>query len=80
MPVSNSEILLKVEVKARLRYRSDSSFYEFLKNEENGFPMPFKVGGTAIAGIVMRLRRGSAGRAKSAESVVSEIQSDRQGL
>ena len=34
----------------------------------------------AIAGIVMRWKRGSGGRAKSAESVVSEIQSDRQGL
>ncbi|PNK67802.1 helix-turn-helix transcriptional regulator [Hafnia paralvei] len=44
MSVSNSEILLKGEVKARLRYRSDSAFYEFLK-DDNGFPMPFKVGG-----------------------------------
>lgn len=45
MSLSTSEILLKGEVKARLRYRSDSAFYEFLKDEENGFPMPFKVGG-----------------------------------
>ena len=45
MSESNSEILLKGEVKARLRYRSDSAFYDFLKDEENGFPMPFKVGG-----------------------------------
>ncbi|MFN1150226.1 helix-turn-helix transcriptional regulator [Serratia liquefaciens] len=45
MSVSGGDILLKGEVKARLRYRSDSSFYEFLKDERNGFPMPFKVGG-----------------------------------
>ncbi|URR09248.1 helix-turn-helix transcriptional regulator [Enterobacter roggenkampii] len=45
MSESNSKILLKGEVKARLRYRSDSAFYDFLKDEGNGFPMPFKVGG-----------------------------------
>ncbi|HEM7577722.1 TPA: AlpA family phage regulatory protein [Serratia marcescens] len=45
MSTSNSDILLKVEVKARLRYRSDSAFYEFLKDAGNEFPMPFKVGG-----------------------------------
>lgn len=45
MTATNSDILLKGEVKARLRYRSDSAFYDFLKDEDNEFPMPFKVGG-----------------------------------
>ncbi|ELN2576909.1 AlpA family phage regulatory protein [Enterobacter kobei] len=41
----SDEIILKSEVKAMLRYSSDSSFYEFLKDEENKFPLPFKIGG-----------------------------------
>ena len=43
------------------------------------FQCPLKLV-AATSGIVMRWRRGSEDRAKSAESVVSEIQSDRQGL
>lgn len=43
MSVSSSEILLKVEVKARLRYRSDSSFYEFF--EERGKRLSYALQG-----------------------------------
>ena len=45
MSISGGDILLKGEVKARLRYRSDSSLYDFLKDEKNGFSMAFIVGG-----------------------------------
>lgn len=48
MSISGGDILLKGEVKARLRYRSDSSFYEFLKDEKTAFQCLLKsVGVTA---------------------------------
>lgn len=45
MATAEREIMLTHEVKARLRYKSSSSFYSFLKDEKEGFPMPFKLGG-----------------------------------
>lgn len=45
MSNTEREILLTHEVKAKLRYNSNSSFYTFLKDKKKGFPMPFKVGG-----------------------------------
>lgn len=46
MSDTQSEIMLTDEVMARLRYSpaSNSAFYAFLKDEREGFPMPFKLG------------------------------------
>ncbi|HCC8047988.1 TPA: AlpA family phage regulatory protein [Enterobacter cloacae subsp. cloacae] len=40
----DNEILLTHEVKEKLRYSSNSAFYEFMKDCSNEFPLPFKVG------------------------------------
>lgn len=42
--VTDNEILLTHEVKEKLRYSSNSAFYEFMKDRSNEFPLPFKVG------------------------------------
>lgn len=46
MSENQSELMLTDEVMAKLRYspKSNSAFYEFLKDEQEGFPMPFKMG------------------------------------
>lgn len=42
--ITDNEILLTHEVKEKLRYSSNSAFYEFMKDRSNEFPLPFKVG------------------------------------
>lgn len=54
-------------------------FMSFWRTRRTAFPCPLRLA-AAIAGIVMRWRLGSGGRAKSAGSAVSEIRSDRRGL
>ncbi|MBD8152262.1 helix-turn-helix transcriptional regulator [Pantoea agglomerans] len=46
MSETQSEIMLSDEVMAKLRYspKSTSAFYEFLKDEQEKFPLPFKLG------------------------------------
>lgn len=46
MSDTQSDLMLTDEVMAKLRYspKSNSAFYEFLKDEEMNFPMPFKLG------------------------------------